>query len=724
MAAKKCWLVFAAMLIAAIAVGQQRPPDHDDPEKEKREHESPNMGVSPAVAAAGRLTAWFEIQSMPFWRNPTGYSPTWQEIGPSVLKHSWGDMDNAGRACAVAVDPKNSRVIWVGAASGGIWKSQDEGATWTPMGDQTASLSIGAIAIDPFDHNIIYAGTGEAHNSLDSFHGAGLLRSKDGGQNWDLLSSDVYLGSKFSRIVPNPKRPGFIYAATTRGVLRSLDGGGTWVQSLKGIATDLLIDPMSPNIVLASIGSTGGGPQNGLYKSTDSGQTWRRLTRDLPANNAILARVQMSNCLAYPNVVYVSLYGTWGGMAGMYKSTDFGSSWIRLPNAPDYAGGQSWYDNYVTTSPVNPNIVFVGGTSTYRTIDGGNTWEDNTRSYAGGPVHPDHHFLAFSSFDPQTIYLCTDGGVFRSRNLGVNWEAINNGLGTIQFQSVDVHPTDQNIAYGGTQDNGTNKYTGSMGWTNVFLGDGGITHVNWKNPNIVYTEYVDLTICKSTDAGASWAFNTTNGIDPHEGRLFYAPFNLDPQDPDTLVAGGQRVYRSTNAADNWTAISPILGSRVSAVVVAPSARGVIYAGTSDGRMWVTPNTGKDWRNITRGLPGAYVLDICVDTRTARTVYAGLNGWSEHRIWKSTDGGDHWKNISDELPPMPIQCIALDPRHPNRVFIGTTIGVFVSDQGGGRWRRFGHGLPNVPVYSMVCNETTGWITIGTHGRGAWRIPLEK
>jgi photosystem II stability/assembly factor-like uncharacterized protein len=673
--------------------------------------------------ARARLTAYFESRHIPQWKNPDGSSPNWQEIGPSVIQHSWGDLDNGGRTCMIAVNPQDPRILYLAAASGGIWKSIDDGKNWKPIGDQLASLSVGAITIDPFDPNIIYAGLGEPHYSLDSFHGAGFLRSRDAGKTWDLMSSDVFMDYTFSRIVANPKRPGFLYAATSRGVFRSLDYGGTWVQLLGGPATDLLLDPRSPDTLIASIGLPWGSKSNGLYKTSDAGATWNRLARDLPTNILSIGRIQMDQCQTYPNVIYASLYGRSEGLVGLYKSTDFGESWIRMPNAPSYAGGQAWYDNCIAVSPTNPNVVFVGGFSTFRTLDGGETWEDNTRSYGGGQVHPDHHSLTFSPADPKTVYLCTDGGAFRTRNLGQSWESISNGLATVQFQSVDVHPTDENIAYGGTQDNGTNKYTGSTAWTSVFLGDGGTTRVNWKNPDVVYTEYVNLTILKSHDGGKNWD-GATDGIDPAEGKLFYAPFNLDPSDPDTLVAGAQKVYRSTNAAAGWSPISPKLGSRVSAVTIAPNLSSVIYAGTNDGHVWVTPNTGKEWFEITKGLPRGYISDICVDPRNARRVYVALGGWSPNRIWKSVDAGGTWQNVSDGLPDMPVQAITLDPRHPSTVFIATTIGVFASDQGGKRWSRYGVGLPNVPVFSIVANSKTNWLTIGTHGRGAWRVRLPE
>ena len=708
--------------LAALAVGVQQVVRKDE-EREREAYERQMADGSTLPAARAQLTAFFAARHIPLWTDSNGMTPKWIEMGPSVIRSGWGGLDNGGRTSMIAINPVDSRILYVGAASGGIWKSVDSGQSWKPIGDNLASLSVGAIAIDPYDPNIVYAGLGEPHYSLDSFHGAGFLRSLDAGKTWELLSSDVFLDYTFSRIVPNPKRPGFLYAATSRGVFRSLDYGGTWVQLLGGPATDLLLDPKSPDTLIASIGLPFGNPSNGLYKSTNAGASWVHLKRDLPANSRDLGRIQMDQCQAYPNVVYASLYGHGDGLVGLYKSTDFGETWVRMPNTPSYGGGQAWYDNCIAVSPTNPNVVFVGGFSTFRTLDGGETWLDNTRSYSGGQVHPDHHSLVFSPTDSKTVYLCTDGGVFRTRDLGESWQSISNGLGTVQFQSVDVHPTDENIAYGGTQDNGTNKFTGSKEWTNVFLGDGGVTHVDWKNPNVVYTEYVNLDILKSRDAGKNWD-EATSGIDPREGKLFYAPFELDPSDPNTLVAGAQRVYRSTNSAESWSPISPVLGSRVSAVTVAPNISSVIYAGTNDGRVWVTPNTGKSWYEVTKGLPKGGISDICVDPRNARRIYVSMGGWSPNREWKSEDAGGHWQSISDELPPMPVQAICLDPKHPNTVFLATTVGVFASKQGGGRWMRFGASLPNVPVFSIVPNINTNWLTIGTHGRGSWRIHLPE
>jgi photosystem II stability/assembly factor-like uncharacterized protein len=676
----------------------------------------------PPSEAKARLTAWFETRHIPMYLDLSGSAGHWEEMGPRTLLSGWGGAENAGRMTALAIDPDDSRIVYAGAASGGVWKSEDGCKTWKPLTDFAPSLSYGCLAIDPFDHNRIYAGMGEPNNSADSFHGTGLMRSLDAGKTWRLLASDVFIGQKFSRIVPSPTRPGWLYAATSRGVLRSTDAGATWVDLLEGDSTDLLIDPASPETLIAALGRAFGDPRNGLYRSDDAGQTWRRLNEDLPFSGSELGRIQFSQCVKFPNVIYASMYGHRGSLLGFMKSSDFGKTWIRLPNVPNYAGDTQWYYDAVAVSPENPNIVFVSGSSTYRSLDGGDTWIDSTHSYSGGSVHPDHHALTFDLKNPSELYLCTDGGIFRTEDLGDHWESISRGLGTVQFQFVDVHPTDPNIAWGGTQDNGTNKFRGPLDWSNTFAGDGGVTRANWKNPKVVYTEYTNLAMLKSTDGGENWVWGATDGIDLAEGALFYAPFNLDPNDPDVLVAGTRRVYRSTNAAEHWSKISPILGSRVSALTIAPTLSSVIYAGTSDGRVWVTPDTGRKWFEVTPKRERGFVSDLCIDPHTARTVYMGESTWDHSSLWKSDDAGGHWRSIGDNLPPVPVHSLVLDPRHSDWVYAATEVGVFVSQNGGGDWKRLGLGLPNAPVYSIVANEFTGYLTVGTHGRGAWRIRL--
>lgn len=682
-------------------------------------------GVSPAAAMA-QFEAWYKTHLFPVFSVPGQPVPKWEEMGPGVLHRGWAGRDNAGRMTSMVVAP-NSTTLFAAAASGGIWRSVNAGQTWQPLADFTPSLSYGVITLDPKHPTTIYAGQGEQNNSADSFSGSGLMRSTDNGNHWTLLAQKVFLGQRFSQIICDPKIAGVVYAATTRGVMRSVDSGVHWVTLLPGVATDFAINPTSTNEMLAALGNAKGSPANGIYRSTDSGQTWTKITKYFPYDARNLGRLQFGQCRDYPNVMYVAMYSSEGynqGLLGFLKTEDFGKTWIQLPKAPSYAGGSAWYYNVVAVCPNNPNVIFLCGTTTYRSVDGGMTFQDVTRSYGDGPVHPDHHWIAFDANHPSTMYLCTDGGIFVSKDLGTNWVPINQDLATIQFQYLDVHPTDPNVAYGGTQDNGTNKFTGNYAWFNVQAGDGGYTIVNPDNPDVIYAEYVNLALYKSTDAGRTWQWGMTKGINLKEGTLFYNPFNIDPNDGNVLVTGTTRVYRSTDAEESWTPISPFFGSNITALTIAPNNSKVIYVGTRQGKAFVTPDTGAHWYPISTGLPAQPITTIAIDPNDARTVYLGQSGLRSPTLWKSTDAGGTWTCISGAIPPVEVHQICLDPFDPQKVFAATDVGVFISRGGTTPWMRYGAGLPGAPVYSLVANKFTGWLTAGTHGRGGWRVALPE
>lgn len=684
------------------------------------------VGITPLAFSQAQLgdslfTAWFAARSFPYWHDAHGAVGKWQEMGPKVILHGWGDMENAGRMNALAVDPTNNNVVFAGAAGGGIWRSTDHCQTWQAVCDFGPSLNFGTITIDPHDHNLIYAGTGEQNNSGDSYGGEGLLRSIDGGNNWEVLGASIFRGCRFSRLICDPKRPGWLYAATSYGVFRSIDRGANWVKLLDGVSTDLVINPNSPNQLLATLGNSHGALDNGVYATDNFGQNWKRVTDGYTLDGRDMGRLALAQCRAYPNVVYLSVVKPSGAL-GFYRSTDFGRSWEeRSVEGIKQSDGPSWYTNTATVSPVDPNMVFVTGATTYRTLDGGATWQDLTRSYAGGPIHPDHHLIQFDATDPSSVYLCTDGGVFRSDNNGDNFYSVSRGLGTVQFEFVDVHPNDPAIAYGGTQDNGTNKFEGDLAWPNVEAGDGGYTRVVKKRPNEVYAEYITLQMYKSEDAGKNWDWGITRGID-RTWAAFYAPFYLDPHNPDSLVAGSRRVWKTVDRARSWKAISPDFRATITALTIAPNNSDVIYAGTSNGSVWVTAKSGNPWYRVTDGLPAGPVSDICIDPRNARHAYASFSSWSIPGLYETTDAGGHWQNISENMPFVPCRSIALDPNDPDRIFLGTDIGLFVTDKAGLPFSKFGKGLPVVSVVSIIPNTQTGLITVGTHGRGAWRIQL--
>ncbi len=715
------WLLFTASAQGPAGV---RPPDPQwekklptTVEKEEAEGElyfDQIRRSGPKLPEDTRTSPWTDALQVPFWTDAKGVHPSWECIGPAPLDKAWGGSDNSGRVSTIAVDPRNTRRLYIGASLGGVWKSTNGGQNWRPMSDFEASLSFGSLVLDPFNPDIIYAGTGEAHGASDSYFGAGILRSTNAGETWELLGSEELNGTAVAKMVASTKVRGLLIAATGRGLMRSLNGGNHWQAVVEGAFTDVVNSDKRPDVYYA-VGGLGG--KNGVYKTTDSGNTWELLGGTLPHNS--FGRSQLAQCRDFPDTVYVSYAVGWGNGIAEYRTDDGGRSWRLLKDAPNYGGGQLWYDNFYACAPDNPNIVFGGGYSILRTLDGGSTWLDVSRSYSGGNTHPDWHCFIFDPIDPKVMYTGCDGGLFMTKDRGDTWEAISNNLATLQFIGIDVDPISPFVAYGGTQDNGTSRTRGDLRWKETFFGDGGWTIVDYQHPERVYTEYVGLSLHRSDDYGDSWYY-CVNNMDT-TGGLFYAPFEIDPNNSDILVAGASRVWRTTNRTDSWEAISGDMG-HVSALAIAPKHSEVIYAGSSWGRVWVTPNTGGNWFDITAGLPGGHIATLAVDPRSPRTAYVGVHGYGHKHIFKTENAGGTWRSVDDNLPDAPFGHIVIDPTRPDDVYIAGDVGVYVSNSGGGNWKRYGTGLPNCPCMRLALNRRTGYLTVGTHGRSLWKVRL--
>lgn len=666
----------------------------------------PQEAMRAAVVGVGRLS---------YWKDFTGQGPKWECIGPFGLSEAWGSSDNSGRVSSIVIDPRNTRRIYLAGAIGGVWKSEDRGKTWTPMSDFEESLSFGALALDPFDPDTIYACTGEAHGASDSRLGVGMLRSNDQGRTWELFAQEELRGTAVGQMVCSKKVRGLLMVAAGNGLWRSLDGGKSWIKMVEGGFQDITNSYREPDTYYACGGTFARG---GVWKTTDAGNTWRLLSGTRAPGT--FGRPQLAQCEEFPKTVYASFaVGEANGIA-IYRTDDGGDTWTHLRGAVNYGGGQLWYDNFIACSPDNPKQLFGGGVTVYRTDDGGWIWRDVSRSYGDGVnTHPDFHCYRFDPHDPKTIYAGCDGGLFVSYDRGETWDSLNKGLATLQFVGMDVDPVNPHVAYGGTQDNGTSRGRGAPMWKEIFFGDGGITLVDYNRPNRVYTEYVGLTMAKSDDYGDNWV-DCTNGID-RSGALFYSPFELDPNNPDILVAGSAWVWRTTDWAQSWTRISGNMG-QVSAMRIARGHSEVIYAGSRWGGVWVTPNTGKDWYDINDGLPRDFVTAIEIDPRTPRTAYVTLAGFGHDHIFKTENAGGSWTSVEDNLPDAPINHILVDPNRPEDVYIATEVGVFVSNSGGGNWKRYGVGLPNSVCQRLALNRRTGYLTVATHGRSCWRVPL--
>ncbi|MEZ4711914.1 MAG: hypothetical protein R3A44_32310 [Caldilineaceae bacterium] len=698
----------------------------------------------------------------------------WQSIGPAPMLNSlMGNqpINVSGRTLALVIDPRNSNVVYIGTALGGVWKTTNGGDAWTPMSDGQASLAIGALALDPSNPDIVYAGTGEPTTGGDNYYGAGILKSTNGGQSWTLLGAETFAGVGISRIEVNPNNPNIVYAASaesliqgpnrpSRGVFRSTDGGQTWQDSLSCAdcqgASDLVMDPTNPAVLYAGFYGFG------IWKTTNGGDAWQQLSGGLPDPQAFrLERVMLDVHKANPNVLYASMHylaadGQYDG-ALVFKSADAGQSWQRL-NLGNYnfCGGQCWYSHEIAAHPTNPNGLLLGGMADYAgetlaefvirrvvvaTNDNGQNWFDMSPGDAPSrTLHPDMHVIAFDPQNPNTVWVGNDGGVYRSSDGGATWQDRNNGLATLQFTGFAVDPKNDKILQGGMQDNNkalTTDGGASPGWTAADAGDGGFGLIDPFNSNIWYGTRFNISFQRNDQGAANtghWE-QFTNGINLQDRSLFYIPFTADPSTEGVLYLGTYRVYRTTDRGANWAPISDDLTqgtfrSYVSTIAVAPTDPQTIYVGASDGAISVTRDGGNQWRNVSAApLPGRFVSEMVVSPTDPATAYAVFNGFNTHtpgqpgHVFQTANGGDSWVDISANLPDIPLLSVLADPFRPATFYVGSDVGVFQTQNNGVSWEPLRDGMPNVAVVDLAIGNSGATLFAATHGRSVFKLALD-
>lgn len=679
---------------------------------------------------------------------------TWVNVGPAPITGSPGVFFGAppwtGRVADVAVDPANPDHWLIGAAQGGIWETFDAGATWTPKTDDQASLATGAIAFAPSDPSIIYAGTGEAVFSGDAYAGAGLLKSTDGGTTWALVDTPTFAKTTFSDVAVDPTNPDILLAATSRGtagrvasgppsapptgILKSSDGGATWSLTLSGRATDLEVDPTNFNNQYAGIGEIFGSPLNGVYRSIDAGETWTLITGPWDTIPGGVGRVELAIAPSNPNVLYVSIQdafgmgGSDGSLLGLFRTDnawDETPTWTQIASAPNFCGPQCWYDHEITVDPTNPDILYAGGVSLFK-FDGV-VWTNVLNG-----LHVDQHTMAWVGTQ---LIVGNDGGVWSTTDGGSTWTNHNTSLSITQFYEGSIHPTDPNFALGGSQDNGTEKWTGTDAWQWIFGGDGADNAISSSNPDTHWAvSFQGLNILRTINGGTSFTF-ADSGIDK-TGAPFIARFEKCPANDDVFIAGTDNLWRSDNffsaGFPSWSSNGPEMGSGIRALAFAPSdATCNTYAfGTADGQLRLTSDGGSTWVDIDVGnaVPDRPITDLRFDPTDANILYVTLSGFDEFtpgqpgHVFKTTDALAASPTWSDVTPPvnMPHNTTVVDQVDPNFVYVGTDQGVWKSTDGGGTWTQMGPetGMPNVAVFELQINNTTGRLVAFTHGRGAF------
>lgn len=671
----------------------------------------------------------------------------WQFVGPTNI---------GGRVVDVAVDPVQPDTIYVAAATGGIWKSTDAGAQFTAVWPASNPQSMGALVIA--SDGTLFAGLGESNPGGGSitYGGSGVYRSLDRGVSWEQVG--LVNSSRIGRIAVDPNDPKHIFVAASgdlfnpggeRGVYESTDGGSSWTLVLGGDndttgAVDLAIDPRDPNRIFAAMWDHRrepdlrryGGVGSGLYRSSDGGATWERLTNGLPAPDATIGRIGVAVARTNPQRVYAIVNRTDGLFQGFYRSDDGGNSWTNLPsdaNNPDsLAAAQAnfgWWFGRLWVDPLNEAHVFAAGVALSESQDGGVTFTPQINP------HPDHHAMAWDLKVPNRVYLGTDGGTYRSDINGTadQWTKATYEPFT-QFYSVDVSEQDASRVVGGTQDNYVLRSYGGDGWNGYVFGDGLAALIDPVNQELVYGCFQYGNCYRSTDGGTTTTYFTPAIASVR--RNWFAPLQFDPNNPAILYFGGNRVHRSTDNATSWVPISPDLTGgpgrdhprtvfgTITTIGIAKTDTNRILAGTDDGRLWFTPNLGAAWTQVTDpDLPGTWVTRVVVDPLNAAVGYATFSGFrsggSLPYVLKTTDGGATWANIAGDLPQAPVNDIVVVG---STLYVATDVGVFLSSDSGATWLPAGEDLPNVPVTDLEYRAASNSLYAATFGRGIFALAL--
>ncbi|MDH3814180.1 MAG: glycosyl hydrolase [Acidobacteriota bacterium] len=687
-----------------------------------------------------------------------------RNIGPAI---------NSGRVSDFAVQPDAHHIIYVATASGNLWKTINAGTTWEPIFDKENSYSIGCVTLDPNNPNVVWVGTGENNSQRSVAFGDGVYKSLDGGQNWENvgLPESEHIGM----ITVDPRDSNVVYVASQgplwrsggeRGVYKTTDGGATWERVLHisddtGV-NEVHMDPRDPDVLYASSYQrrrhvytlVDGGPESAIYKTTDAGATWRKLTEGLPKVD--MGKIGMAVSPANPDFIYAIIEAQ-REKGGTFRSTDRGESWTKMS---DYVSGSPQYYNEFIADPKDPNRVYSMDTLLQVTFDGGKTFK---RLFKRNK-HVDNHALWIDPDNTDHFIVGCDGGIYETFDLGQNYRYFEN-FPITQFYRVSVDNSKPfYYVYGGTQDNnsmgGPSRTLYSSGISNedYFItvgGDGYETVVDPTNPNIVYSQW---------QYGGLVRYDRVSGeqidIQPQEepGEAAHrwnwdSPIIISPHSPTRLYYACQRLYRSADRGNKWTAVSPDLSRQIdpntlpvfgkiqSIDVVAknmstsnfgnivsltesPIVEGLIYVGTDDGLIQVTEDGGANWRAIDQvnGVPKmTYVSRLEASVHDADTVYATFNNKKQADfkpyVFVSRDRGQTWSSITGDLPDREIvYSLMQDHVKPELLFVGTEFGLYFTVDEGVHWIRLKGGLPTIQVRDIDIQRTENDLALGTFGRG--------
>jgi len=721
------------------------------------------------VLAASPRSIWRAVALTTFWATTVvAQGPfdklRFRNIGPAGM---------SGRIDDIAVLARNPDVFYVASATGGLWKTENGGITVTPVFDSAPAISIGAVAIPADDPNLVWVGTGEANNRQSSSWGDGVYRSTDGGASWKNMG--LRESKQIARILIDPIDREVVYVAALgdlwraggdRGIYKTVDGGLTWTKVLDAGqdagGTELVMDPSNHKVIYAatyqrrraSFGFNGGGPNSGIWKTTDAGRTWTRLSQGLPAGS--LGRIGLDVFRANPNIVYARVEHEKEG--GVYRSDDAGRSWRKMGSH----NGRPMYFGIIRVDPINELRIYLPETPLAVSDDGGKTFR-----YDGAErVHVDHHALWINPANSSHLIIGSDGGVAITKDKGKKWMWLPN-LVVGQFYHVGYDMQMPFNVCGGLQDNQSwcgpsqnrdREGIGDPDWWTIPGGDGFVNVIDPTNARIIYTSSQEGYLSRMDKVTGE-----QKGIRPEAPASekpyrwnWDTPFLISTHDPATLYIGGNRLFKSTDRGHSWKPISgdlttgidrdsfELMGAKLKDVKIARNdgvqdyatlftvvesrlKAGLIYTGSDDGQVQVTRDGGTTWTNLTPRISGApkwaYVSRVEPSKFAEGTVYVTFDG---HRtgdygsyLYASTDFGNSWKSIVGNLPRGEVaRSITEDLKNADVLYLGTETGLYVTTDRGRSWVRVRANLPTVPIYEITLHPRDNAMILATHGRAIW------
>ncbi len=669
--------------------------------------------------------------------------------------HLWefaGPINIGGRITDIEIATDNPDVYYVGAASGGVFKSTDAGASWIPVFDDQPFLSIGDIELSQNTPDLVWVGTGEPNAGGGSlaYDGDGVYRSTDGGFTWQ--NKGLTEVGSIAKVKMDPNNDNRLYAAamgplfrkdTNRGVYRTLDGGDSWEKILfisdsTGVI-DLSIHPSNGDILYASSwerirrpnARQYGGSTSGLYKTIDGGDTWVELTNGLPSLPTQKGRISIDICKSKPNVLYAMYADAIGNIQGVYKTNNGGDTWTTVFSSPLTNAGFHWWFEGIFVDPKDENTIYSLGLRVQKSLDGGSSWFNSFPN-----VHVDQHALAFNPSVSGEVLLGNDGGFYKSSNSG-NSSVKDSTLPITQFYRFHVDFQNPNKIYGGTQDNSTMRTTsgGMDDWRIITGGDGFQPLVDPTNTNVIFALSQYGNLIKSTNNGANFS-SSISGISGSDRKNWDTPIAFDPANPQIMYYGANRLYKSTNGGALWFAISPDLsngphaGNLVYGTIITISVSlfdsQKIVVGTDDGNVWITQNGGSTWNKISDQLPNRWVTKVLTDRDDPNTLYVTFSGFrygeDYGHVYKSIDNGNSWTNISSNLPDVPVNSIVKDMY--GKLYLATDIGVMVSSDEGTGWEILGENMPSLIVTDIHLHEPTKTLYAATYGRSSYKMDISE